>query len=518
MNGAQALIRTLVDAGVDTCFMNPGTSEMHFVAALDDVPEMHSVLALFEGVATGAADGYARMAGSPAASLLHLGPGLGNGLANLHNARRGRVPLVNIVGDHATYHAQYDAPLQSDISAIASSLEGWVHSCTDPDAVARDAAAAVAAAQGPPGQVATLILPADVCWLDSSGPATPIAPATAPEASENAIAEAAAALSGQGAAALMVGGAACMQDAVELAGAVCANSGANLLAETFPARLQRGAGRVEPQRLGYLAEFAQAQLAGLQHLILVESSRPVSFFAYPDKASDLVPEGCQVHVLTAPGENSVAALSQLLERLGGDAEPVRQAAARPEVPSGSLDAESMANVVGALLPEGAIVADEGNTTGLFVSGATAGAPPHDWLTLPGGAIGFGMPVATGAAVASPGRKVLNLESDGSAMYTFQSLWTQVREGLDVTTVILNNSSYAVLEMELARVGASAGGEKAHEMLDLTGPDLDFVSLARGLGVEQASRATTAEEFAKQLAAGLATEGPALIEAVVPPLL
>ena len=249
MNGAQALIRTLVDAGVDTCFMNPGTSEMHFVAALDDVPEMHSVLALFEGVATGAADGYARMAGSPAASLLHLGPGLGNGLANLHNARRGRVPLVNIVGDHATYHAQYDAPLQSDISAIASSLEGWVHSCTDPDAVARDAAAAVAAAQGPPGQVATLILPADVCWLDSSGPATPIAPATAPDASENAIAEAAAALSGQGAAALMVGGAACMQDAVELAGAVCANSGANLLAETFPARLQRGAGRVEPQRL-----------------------------------------------------------------------------------------------------------------------------------------------------------------------------------------------------------------------------------------------------------------------------
>ena len=223
-------------------------------------------------------------------------------------------------------------------------------------------------------------------------------------------------------------------------------------------------------------------------------------------------------MLSAPGENSVAALSQLLERLGGDAEPVRQAAARPEVPSGSLDAESMANVVGALLPEGAIVADEGNTTGLFVSGATAGAPPHDWLTLPGGAIGFGMPVATGAAVASPGRKVLNLESDGSAMYTFQSLWTQVREGLDVTTVILNNSSYAVLEMELARVGASAGGEKAHEMLDLTGPDLDFVSLARGLGVEQASRATTAEEFAEQLAAGLATEGPALIEAVAPPLL
>ncbi|MSX01344.1 MAG: acetolactate synthase large subunit, partial [Actinobacteria bacterium] len=175
MNGAQALIRTLVDAGVDTCFMNPGTSEMHFVAALDEVPEMHSVLALFEGVATGAADGYARMAGRPAAVLLHLGPGLGNGLANLHNARRGYTPVVNIVGDHATYHAQYDAPLQSDIESIAQGVSGWIRSADSTERLQSDAADAVAAAFGPPGQVATLILPADVCWLDSDGPAGPAA-------------------------------------------------------------------------------------------------------------------------------------------------------------------------------------------------------------------------------------------------------------------------------------------------------------------------------------------------------
>ena len=519
MNGAQALITALVDNGVRVCFANPGTSEMHFVAALDSVPEMRAVLTLFEGVATGAADGYARISGDPAGVLLHLGPGLGNGLANLHNARRGNVPVVNIVGDHATYHAQYDAPLQSDIAAIASSLEGWVRESTDASSVASDAAEAVAAASGNPGKVATLILPADTCWSEAGGPVGAAARSAPAAVSQQSVAEAAEALRSSGRAALLVGGTACTQDALALAGDICAGTDSSLLAETFPARLERGAGRVEPQRLGYLAEFAQAQLDGLEHLVLVEARSPVSFFAYPDKASDLVPDGCTVHVLSVPGEDSTAALDALAAELGVDRGVApRQVAQRPDRPTGALDAQSMAAAVGALLPEGAIVADEGNTSGLFVAGATAGAPPHDWLCLPGGAIGFGMPVATGAAVAGRDRKVLNLESDGSAMYTFQALWTQVREGLDVTTVILNNSSYAVLEMELNRVGASADGKLAREMLDLSGPDLDFVSLARGMGVEQATRATDAGEFTEQLEAALASEGPAVVEAVVPPLL
>jgi len=518
MNGAQALIRTLVDSGVDTCFMNPGTSEMHFVAALDDVPQMRGVLALFEGVATGAADGYARMAGRPAGVLLHLGPGLGNGLANLHNARRAHTPVVNIVGDHATYHARYDAPLQSDIASIASSLEGWVCEASSADEVAADAAAAVAAAHGTPGQVATLILPADVCWLESPGPVAPL-PVPRPRSVDfTLISDAATALTGGEPAALMVGGSACMAEPLEFAGRIAAGTGAKLLAETFPARAERGAGRVAAERLGYLAEFAQMQLDGLKHLVLVEAASPVSFFAYPDKASDLVPEGCTVHVLTVPGDDSTAALDQLADLVAKGVEAPLAAAFRPERPTGALNAESVALAIGALLPEGAIVADEGNTTGLFVSGFTAGAPEHDWLCLTGGAIGYGMPVATGAAVACPGRKVLSLEADGSAMYTFQSLWTQVREGLDVTTVILNNSSYAVLNMELQRVGASAGGAKARAMLDLTHPDMDFVAMARGIGVAHATRATTAEEFTDQLEAALATDGPAVVEAIVPPLL
>jgi acetolactate synthase I/II/III large subunit len=517
MNGAQALIRTLVDAGVDTCFMNPGTSEMHFVAALDDVPDMHSVLALFEGVATGAADGYARMAGRPAAVLLHLGPGLGNGLANLHNARRGRTPIVNIVGDHATYHARFDAPLQSDIESIASAVSPWIRTSTDPAHVAQDAADAVAAAMSPPGQVATLILPADVCWLESSGPVPAMPPEPATAVGPGTISEVARILRSDEPAALLMGGSTMYEAALVAASRVASATGVRMLAETFPARLERGAGLPSVERLGYLAEFAQAQLDGLKHLILVDAASPVSFFAYPDKASDLVPDGCTVHVLAAPGDDATGALLELADAVDApeDAAEV-QAPFRTDRPTGALNAESFAAAVGALLPEGAIVVDEGNTGGLFVSGFTAGAPRHDWLCLPGGAIGYGMPVATGAAVASPGRKVVNLQADGSAMYTLQSLWTQVREGLDVTTVILNNRSYAILNLELSRVGADPG-PKALEMLDLTNPELDFVSLAKGMGVS-ATRATTAEEFTEQLERALAEPGPNLVEAMLPPTL
>lgn len=517
MNGAQALIRTLVGAGVDTCFMNPGTSEMHFVAALDDVPEMHSVLALFEGVATGAADGYARMAGKPAAVLLHLGPGLGNGLANLHNARRGNTPVVNIVGDHATYHARYDAPLQSDIAAIASAVSPWIRTSTDPDEVAGDAADAVAAAMSAPGQVATLILPADVCWLDAPGVESPRTPEPPSPVAEGTVAEIAEVLRSGEPAALLLGGSTLFEAGLTAAARVAATTGAKMLAETFPTRLERGAGLPAVERLGYLAEFAQAQMDGLRHLILVDALSPVSFFAYPGKVSDLVPEGCQVHVLAASGDDATTALEHLATEVGAAADAAPLASAfRPERPTGALNAETFASAVGALLPEGAIVVDEGNTAGLFVSGFTAGAPRHDWLCLPGGAIGYGMPVATGAAVAAPDRKVLNLQADGSAMYTLQSLWTQVREGLDVTTVILNNQSYAILNLELARVGAEPG-PKALEMLDLTNPGLDFVSLAAGMGVK-ATRATTAEEFTEQLERALAEPGPNLVEAMLPPTL
>ena len=512
MNGAQALVRTLADGGVEVCFANPGTSEMHFVASLDAVPELRAMLCLFEGVATGAADGYGRMAERPAATLLHLGPGLANGLANLHNARRARTPLLNVVGDHALSHKRFDAPLESDIDSLARSVSGWVRRSVRSADVAPDAAEAVAAALGPPGRVATLILPADASWSDGAEPAPPV-PSRPPSVVPAPVIEDAARATRTGACVILLGGAALRRPGLEAASRIAAASGARLLCETFPARLERGTGLPGLERLAYLAEFAQSQLAGTTQLILAGARAPVSFFAYPGLPSSLVPDGCQVHTLAAPGEDVCGALADLAGRVAPGARPQLQPAERPALPGGELTAEKAAAVIGALLPDGAIVSDEANTSGLWLPAATAGAPPHDWLTLTGGAIGQGLPVATGAAVACPDRSVLALDSDGSAMYTISALWTHAREQLDVTTVIFSNRRYAILDLELQRVGAAAGGSAARSLFDLSRPDLDFAALARGMGVP-AARAADAGEFADELRRALAEPGPHLIEALV----
>jgi acetolactate synthase-1/2/3 large subunit len=516
MNGAQALIRTLVDNGVDVCFANPGTSEMHFVAALDTVPEMRGVLALFEGVVTGAADGYGRMAGRPAATLLHLGPGMANGLANLHNARRAHTPIVNVIGDHARYHKGFDAPLESDIDALGGWLHGWGRTSKAPDEIGVDAAAAIAAAMSPPGQIANLVLPADVSWGEGGAVGAALAPTPAKQVDDERVRETANVLGSGEPVAMLLGHGATREQGLRAASRISAATGAKLFAETFPARLERGAGLPAVDRLGYLAEQVQWQLTDVRHLVLVGAKSPVSFFAYPGKPSELLPESCQAHVLAVLGEDTADALEQLADMVAAAAQPVLQGSARPVVPQGDLTPQNWVDVIGALLPEGAIISDESNTSGLLLPTATAGAPRHDVLTLTGGAIGQGLPIAVGAAVACPDRPVICLQSDGSAMYTISALWTMARENLDVTTVVLSNKSYAILRMELQRVGAEAAGPKAGELLDIGRPDLDFVALAQGMGVP-ASRATTAEELADQFAKALAEPGPHLIEAMVPSL-
>jgi acetolactate synthase-1/2/3 large subunit len=513
MNGAQALIRTLVDAGVNVCFGNPGTSEMHFVAALDSVPEMRGILGLFEGVVTGAADGYARMAEKPAATLLHLGPGLGNGLANLHNARRARTPMVNVVGDHAIYHKQYDAPLESDIEALAGTV-GWFRTSASTESLATDAAEAIAAAQA--GQIATLILPADVSWSDGGEPAAPLAPPTRATVGENVVHAVIDVLQSGESTVILLGGVGARERALRAASRISQATGAKLFVETFPARFERGAGVPAVERLGYLAEQVTYQLTDVRNIVLAGAKPPVSFFAYPGKASDLVPDGAKVHVLAEPGDEVAAALEAVADLVAADVEPVLQEANRPALPKGDLTPQNWVDVIGALLPEGAIIVDEANTSGLLLPMATAGAPHHDVLTLTGGAIGDGLPMATGAAVACPDRPVVCLESDGSAMYTPSALWTMAREGLNVTVVVLSNRSYAILKLELQRVGAENTGPKALDLLDLSRPDLDFVSLAASMGVP-GTRAETAEELAEQFAEALAQPGPHVIEAVVPAL-
>jgi acetolactate synthase I/II/III large subunit len=518
MNGANALIRTLVGADVDVCFTNPGTSEMHFVAALDEVTGMRGVLALFEGVATGAADGYARITGRPAAVLLHLGPGLGNGLANLHNARRAGTPIVTVVGDHALPHKRLDAPLESDIETVARNVSAWVRTSRSTAEVGRDAAEAVAAAYGPPGKVSTLILPADVSWGDGGEVASPSTPTTRREVpSEVVISVGEVLRSGEPTLILVGGDVPGNAVAVDVAATIASATGADLLAEVFPTRHVRGQGVAPIQRLGYLSEAATQQLAGKRHLVLVGAKEPVTFFAYPGRPSELVPDGCEVHVLAGASDDTSGALAALADELGcrGSAAP-RPTSQRPERPTGDLDAWTAALAVGALLPEGTIVVDEAVTSSLALPMTTAAAPRHDWMSLTGGSIGYGLPAAVGAAIAAPDRKVLALQADGSAMYTLQSLWTMAREELDVTVVIYNNASYEILKMELQRVGAGESGPKAAELFDLSRPELSFTHLARGMGVD-ATRATTAEDFTSQLDAALETPGPSLVEAMIPKL-
>ena len=511
MNGAQAVVRTLVASHVTTCFANPGTSEMHFVAALDAVPDMRGVLCLFEGAATGAADGYGRMTGRPAAVLLHLGPGLGNGLANLHNARRAHTPVLAIVGDHATYHKRLDAPLESDIDALAGSVAGWVRRSARSADAPGDAADAVAAALRPPGQIASLILPADVTWTDGAESAEPVSARRPGVVPDDVVSQAAAVLHSAEPAVLLLGGAGLRKHALVTASRIAEATGARLMAETFPARHERGAGIPPVERLAYLVEAAASQLAEARHVILAAASSPVSFFAYPGKPGTPLPDGCQVHVLAEAGDDVAGGLDALADLVASRARPAASHPVRPELPDGDLNAQTAAAVIGALLPAGAVVCDESNTSGIFLPAATAGAPPHDWLSLTGGAIGQGLPLAAGAAVACPGRPVLALEADGSAMYTVSALWTHAREQLDITTVIFSNRSYAILNMELQRTGAAVTGTTAASLLDLSRPDIDFVALAAGLGVP-AVRASTAAEFAAQLSKALAEPGPHLIEA------
>jgi acetolactate synthase-1/2/3 large subunit len=514
-NGAEALIRTLVGAGVDTCFTNPGTSEIHFVAGLDSVPEMRAILTLFEGVATGAADGYARMAGVPAATLLHLGPGLGNGLANLHNARRAKVPVLNIVGDHAAYHAQYDPPLQSDIETIARNVSTWVRTSSSAGGLAHDTVEAIVAATGPPGQVATLIVPADVSWQDGVEPADlppPVAPPPVPAETVEAVAKA---LRGSRRTAILLGGSALRADGLVAAGRIAATTGARLFSERSTPRLERGAGLPVVERLAYWPELASAQLDGLEHLILADAQPPVAWFAYPGARSSLAPDGCEVQELSPPTSNVVTSLQALVEALGAaDAEPTLQTALVLPRPEGPLTAEKVCQAVGSMLPEGAILSDEAITSAAALPASTAGAPRHDWLTLTGGAIGQGLPVAVGAAVACPERPVIALQADGSALYTIQSLWTMAREQLDVTVVIFNNRRYAILDAELKRLDGPGAGDAAKALLSLGDPDLDFVSLGTGLGVPS-RRVDTGEQLTEALGEALADPGPHLIEAGIP---
>jgi len=509
MNGAESLVRTLVRGGIETCFANPGTSEMHIVVALDRVAEMRCVLGLFEGVVTGAADGYARMAGKPACTLLHLGPGFGNGIANLHNASRAQVPIVNIVGQHAIYHLRHDTPLTSDIEAIARPYSRWLRTSGAASELGRDAAEAIVAAA--PGRIATLNVPADVAWGEggviSEVPALP--KASAPKGAN--VERAAAMLRSGIRSAMLIAGSALYGKGLAAAGRIAAGTGAKLLAPYPFTRLQRGAGSPAVERVHYILEQAVEQLKEFRQLLLVGAQAPVAYFAAPGKNAVLTSPECEIRALASPDEDCSSALEALAATLSLDRmQPIAAKAERPSLPRGDINLQGIAAAIGALLPENTIVVDESMTSGRGLMAATRGAPLHDWLANTGGSIGIALPLAVGAAVACPERHVLCLTADGSAMYTAQALWTMAREGLNVTTVVFANRAYAVLKREFSYLSVGNPGPRALDMFEIGRPDLDWVLLAKGMGV-LGTRVTSLEHFARALREGFEGGGPMLIE-------
>ncbi|MDX3904759.1 MAG: acetolactate synthase large subunit [Pigmentiphaga sp.] len=515
MNGAESLVRTLLASNVDVCFANPGTSEMHFVAALDRVPGMRCVLGLFEGVVTGAADGYARMAGRPASTLLHLGPGLTNGMANLHNARKARSSIVNIVGEHASDHLQHESPLRSDVPAAAALASDWWRVGRAGQQIAQDAADAVTAARSRDGQIATLILPADTAWSPGGTPVAASAPPPLVQATAEAMRRAVKAMRAGKRCALLVTGRALEEAGLEVVARLAA-AGIRVMSSQSNRRFARGRGRLVVPRVPFAVDQAVAALAGLEVLILVGSHPPAAFFGYPGKPRMQTPPECEIQSLVEPGGDVLHALAWLADELGlpRTAQPVPMADA-PALPAADrLDADTVMQTMAALLPEQAILCDESVSSGRSLFRFTDGAAPHDYLQITGGAIGSGLPMATGASVACPDRKVVCFEGDGSGMYTLQALWTQARERLDVVTIILANRSYRILQGELKGVGIEQPGEQARRMLDLAAPELDWVALANGQGVE-AVAVETVTELADAFRGACARRGPFLIEARIP---
>lgn len=513
MTGAEALVGTLADQGVSACFANPGTSEMHLVTALDREPRIRSVLCLFEGVATGAADGYARISGVPAMTLLHLGAGYLNAGANIHNANRANTPMINVIGDHAVPHLKYDAPLTSDIVGLAGPNSRWIKSANKVGETGKLAAEAFAASFGPkPGPV-SLLLPADSAWLEGgkvgetlSPPALRQVPAETIEAGANAIQTANKPV-------IIINGTALTEAGLKAAARLKA-AGVRILTDTFYAMMRRGAGVFAPERLQYFAEGAMADLEGSDLMVVAGTNAPVAFFAYPGKPSLLVPDGCTVFDLGDASTDSAASLAALADAMGASASAPVEALAEPELPKGELSAQSVGQSLARHMPKNAIVSDDGVSNGLLSYLPTMNAEPHDWLMLTGGAIGQGMPLALGAAIAAPDRKVICLSGDGAGMYTNQALWSMAREGADVTTIVFVNHSYRILNIELYRTGAGNPGPTAKDMLSIGGPDIDWVQLSSSLGVP-AIEATTAEAFDKALEESIAASGPRLIAAVVP---
>jgi len=512
MTGAEHIMKTLAQAGVKVCFANPGTSEMHLVGALETVPEMRPVLCLFEGVTTAAADGYARMTGQPACTLLHLGPGFANSAANSHNARRGHSPMINIIGEHATFHVANNAPLTTDIATAAEPFSDAVKYISSTSSLASDLREALAAANEGLGKVVTLVVPSDIAWSETDEePAAHIE--VEPSFDSSHVSKIGDALLEDKSAAILLGGV-ISESSMLSAAKIAKKTGAQLLLDIHTSRTTRGAGTPVFQRLQYFPELAIEQLADIETMVCAGIASPVAFFGYPNTPSSVVSDHCNVHALAEPGDEIEPALKALESALdAADEVPELYGFDLPAPPSGALTRDAVAQSVVHLLPENSIVVDESITSGGPLNQLAATGPKHDVLRLTGGAIGWGLPASIGAAVACPDRKVFAFEGDGSAMYTIQALWTMARENLDVTAVIFANRDYSILQMEYARMGFDPSNPNIRPLMNLEEPSIGFSKLGLGMGITSVST-STAEEFHQAFQNATNSSGPNLIEVIL----
>jgi len=510
--GAEVLLEAAHAAGIRLCFANPGTTELGLVRALDAVPGIRPVLGLFEGVCTGAADGYARVSGSPALTLLHLGPGLANGLANLHNARRAHSPIINIVGDHATWHLRFDAPLTSDIESLAAPMSGHVIRIRAGATIERDLQQAMAHCLEQPRSGVTLIAPSDLMdrtvTAGSLG-AEPLRPLASQLIAPERIEAAAGRLRSPGPTVLLLGSDALCERGQRAAAKIAAATGARLIMESYPAIVSLGGDLPRLERLAYFPDDVIRQL-GNSAVILAGALAPVSYFGYEGQPSKLVLDE-RLTELSAPGCSSVRSLELLAEKAGDGASRPQPAAVGVRTDESNFSPAALADALVQHIPEGAIISLEGSTLGAPYLQRAHAARRHQVMTNTGGAIGQGLPCAIGAAIAAPHARVICLQSDGSAQYTIQSLWTMAREKLNITIILSANHRYGILQTELRRAGADLARPATERLTALDSPRLDWVSLAKGYGVP-GCRVTTVEEFNKALGSGFRTTGPHLIEA------
>ena len=515
MNGAAAFFKSIVDNGIDTIFACPGTSEMQVV---DEVgySNLRVVLCLFENSVTGMADGYARMLDKPALGMVHVTCGLTNALANMHNARIANSRMIIFGGGVHVAH-EVNEPVHSMLQRqpyVAQIAAQCVIEARSPDQLAAAATQALKASNDGAGKIVYVYGPNNAVWGESSfqGKLTSSAEQRQ-RVSTATISSIADTLKAGKKTAFILDNLALREEGLEILGRIAEGAGGRLFREWLPSRIAMGAGRVRTETLPYGGAEGRELLSEFDQIVLVGAKIPVCPFSYENQPWVKIPENCNVHTLATADHDILAALEELATQLDLPEKASNRYNRKPgEPPTGPLSGNSIVQSLSILMPADSIVLDEAMLENVMFPLLMDGAAPFDFMAAcPGGAIGAGPPVACGAAIACPNRKVILLEGDFSLMQGNTALWSMAQHNLDICVINYNNEGSASLSTELARVRQGEAQPKSIELLRIRKPTIDYAAMAESMGVP-ASRAETAEEFHLQLTKAMSTKGPHFIDA------